>query len=84
MSGWELADEAEAFTSNMRERLIAVHRSMDNWAVDFIAALKRVAPLCDCHVGSGEGAWNEVHEPACVHHRWADVHDPAGKSVDKP
>lgn len=41
MNDWpdELEADATAFTSAMRERLIAVHRSMDHWAADFLAAL---------------------------------------------
>jgi hypothetical protein len=35
----ELEAAATAHCAVIRERLIAVHRSMDDWAVDFLAAL---------------------------------------------
>lgn len=74
MNNWndELEGDSITFSETMRERLIVTHASMDAWAADFLAALKRVAPLCDCPVESGEGAWNEVHDPDCVSHRWKE------------
>jgi hypothetical protein len=74
VSDWPDELEADSITVNgaMHRRLVAVHASMDDWERDFLAALKRVAPLCDCHVESGEGAWRETHDPECVSHRWKE------------
>jgi hypothetical protein len=44
MSDWpdELAADSISFNGLMHERLAAVHRSMDDWEVDFLAALERL------------------------------------------
>jgi hypothetical protein len=43
VSDWpdELAADWISFNGVMHERLAAVHRSMDDWEVDFLAALER-------------------------------------------